>query len=139
MLGANDAYPQLRRSRPDPQRRFRADCFLYWVKGGAFRVSTLGDACVLCALGWRRWGKLGAGRLGSNRSRPVVGPMQQYPRRRLLPPSASLLLELDSASCVVNSEGLGLSWPLQRVSMTLAASHRRARTRLSPHFKMLPT
>jgi len=46
----------------------------------------------LCSLGARLIGKRGAGRLGLKRSRLAIGRVLRNPRRRLLPPWASLLL-----------------------------------------------
>jgi len=40
---------------------------------------------------------------------------------------------------MAKAHSLSLSWPLYRVSMTLAASYRRVCTRRSPHFEMPPT
>jgi hypothetical protein len=62
-------------------------------------VSALWDACVLCVLISHMTRLAGyAGRLVENRSRPVVGRMQQNPLRRLLPLGHRSSWESDSAS-----------------------------------------
>ena len=48
-------------------------------------------------------------------------------------------LRIVDGLAIAKAQSLSLSWPLWRVSMTLAASYSMVRTRRSPHFEMPPT
>ena len=86
-----------------PLRRLRS---LMGQGGSCFRMSTLSGACVLCVLVRHLMGSAGCGvawlksqSARKSRSNTIGAICRSLPR-------ASLLLELDSASCLVDLSGL---------------------------------
>src|SRR3954452_10728682 len=71
--------------------------------------------------------------LNSVLSRNIAGMMMASRRA-----SAIRALRMVERFAIANAQSLILRDYLQRVSMTLAASWSSVRTRLSPHFEMLP-
>jgi hypothetical protein len=61
--------------------------------------------------------------------------MQMIARRRA---RAMRALRIVDRLAIAKAQSFSLSYPLKWVSMTLAASYRRVRTRRSPHFEMPP-
>ena len=52
--------------------------------------------------------------------------------------SAIRALRIVDRLAIAKAQSFSVSYPLNRVSMTLAASYSSVRTRRSPHFEMLP-